>query len=69
VLAILPPGHLRLKEWAYAGAFFDFSGAVASHRFAAEPLVKIVAPLLFAALTLVSWRLRPQHRILGAFRR
>jgi len=68
VLAILAPGFPRLKEWAYAGAFFDFSGAVASHLAAAEPLVKILAPLLFAALTLVSWRLRPQPRMLGAFR-
>ncbi|MEO3796902.1 DoxX family protein [Nonomuraea sp. B10E15] len=31
VPAILPPGFTRLKEWAYAGAFFNFSGAVFSH--------------------------------------
>jgi hypothetical protein len=68
VLALLAPGYPRLKEWAYAGAFFDFSGAVASHLAAAEPLVKIIAPLLFATLTLVSWRLRPASRMLGAFR-
>ncbi|MGH8877793.1 MAG: DoxX family protein, partial [Stackebrandtia sp.] len=29
--AILPARFNRLKEWAYAGAFFNFTGAVASH--------------------------------------
>ncbi|NBE98603.1 MULTISPECIES: DoxX family protein [unclassified Nonomuraea] len=29
--AILPPRSTRLMEWAYAGAFFNFSGAVISH--------------------------------------
>src|SRR5215813_3108551 len=28
--AIIAPGFPRLKEWAYAGAFFQWSGAVAS---------------------------------------
>jgi hypothetical protein len=28
--AIVAPGFARLKEWAYAGAFFTWSGAVAS---------------------------------------
>lgn len=63
-LVILAPGCPRLKEWAYAGAFFDFSGAVASHVFVGE-LGKVFAPGLFAALTLVSWRLRPASRVLG----
>lgn len=30
---ILLPRLQRLKEWAYAGAIFDFSGAAASHLF------------------------------------
>src|SRR5262245_11769347 len=33
---IIAPGFLRLKEWAYAGAFFQFSGAVASHLLAGD---------------------------------
>lgn len=28
---IIAPRFPRIKEWAYAGAFFEFSGAVASH--------------------------------------
>src|SRR6185312_16172564 len=31
VAAILAPGLPRLKEWAYAGVFFDTTGAIASH--------------------------------------
>ena len=29
-IAILVPGFPRLKEWAYAGIFFDLTGAAAS---------------------------------------
>ena len=30
-LVLLVPRFPRLKEWAYAGAFFDYTGAAASH--------------------------------------
>jgi hypothetical protein len=30
VIAILVPGFPRIKEWAYAGLFFDLTGAVYS---------------------------------------
>ncbi len=30
VIALLVPGYPRIKEWAYAGFFFDLSGAVYS---------------------------------------
>jgi len=30
ILAILTPGHRRIKEWAYAGLFFDLLGATYS---------------------------------------
>jgi hypothetical protein len=30
VVAILVPGFPRIKEWAYAGLFFDLTGAVYS---------------------------------------
>jgi hypothetical protein len=29
--ALLAPRFLRLKEWAYAGIFFNVTGAAASH--------------------------------------
>jgi uncharacterized membrane protein YphA (DoxX/SURF4 family) len=31
VIAIVTPGFTRLKEWAYAGFFFDLAGAMYSH--------------------------------------
>jgi len=33
---IIVPGFPRLKEWAYAGSFFQFSGAVGSHLLAGD---------------------------------
>lgn len=30
VIALLVPGFSRIKEWAYAGMFFDLTGAVYS---------------------------------------
>src|SRR5262245_50068345 len=34
--AIIAPRFPRLKEWAYAGSFFTWSGAVASHLLAGD---------------------------------
>jgi uncharacterized membrane protein YphA (DoxX/SURF4 family) len=31
VVALVTPGFSRLKEWAYAGFFFDLAGAMYSH--------------------------------------
>ena len=30
-IAVLVPGFARLKEWAYAGIFFNVTGAAPSH--------------------------------------
>jgi uncharacterized membrane protein YphA (DoxX/SURF4 family) len=64
-IALLVPRFPRLKEWAYAGAFFDFTGAVASHAARGDDAAHLLWPLLFAALTVASWALRPQSRTLG----
>ena len=53
--ALLWPRIPRLKEWAYAGVFFEMSGAVASHVLVGDPIGKYAAPLAFTFLTLVSW--------------
>jgi DoxX-like family len=37
---IIAPRFPRLKEWAYAGSFFNFSGAMASHLLAARVFVR-----------------------------
>lgn len=62
---LLAPRLPRLKEWAYAGAFIDFSSAVASHIASGDGASVWWRPLLFAVLTLVSWQLRPASRKLG----
>ena len=67
-IAILVPRYPRLKEWAYAGIFFDLTGAVAS--VAAVGVYgaygfHIIAPLVIAVFTVTSWALRPESRIVG----
>jgi hypothetical protein len=59
--ALLWPGLPRLREWAYAGVFFEMSGAVASHVLAGDPVSKYAAPLAFTFLTLVSWWFHPDR--------
>jgi len=65
ILAILWPGLPRLKEWAYAGIFFNMLGAVVSHVACNDPAWSIVVTVTIAALTLASWALRPHSRRLG----
>ena len=59
---ILWPGLPRLKEWAYAGIFFNMLGAFASHVANHDPAWTLVVTLTIAAITLASWALRPQSR-------
>ncbi len=61
-VAILSPKFPRLKEWAYAGMFFDLTGAAASHAFSHDPAGKILTPLVLAAIVMGSWALRPAAR-------
>jgi DoxX-like family len=67
-VVLLIPRFERLKEWTYAGAFFNYSGAVASHLFVGDRLSVWIWPLVFALLTLVSWAVRPSERRLVAGR-
>ncbi|QBD76002.1 DoxX family protein [Ktedonosporobacter rubrisoli] len=64
-IALLLPGFPRLKEWAYAGIFFEMTGAAASWAARGAAISSLFWPLAFAVLALVSWALRPQKRILG----
>jgi DoxX-like family len=59
---IIAPGFPRLKEWAYAGSFFNFSGAVASHLLAGDGVRTWLAALVFSIFVIVSWALRPADR-------
>src|SRR5262245_30749950 len=64
-VVVLVPGFRRLMEWAYAGAFFNYTGACASHIFVGDGASKWVGPLIFAGQTLASWALRPSDRRLA----
>ncbi len=67
-IAILIPRFPRLKEWAYAGIFFDLTGAAAScwavGGFGANTL-HVLAPAVLAGVAVASWALRPASRKIG----
>lgn len=64
VLAILVPGLPRVKEWAYAGMFFDLSSAAISRAVVGSSLIKVLLPILVVVIVFLSWRLRPSGRVL-----
>jgi len=67
-IAILVPRFPRLKEWAYAGIFFDLTGAAASCAavggYGAYGF-HVLAPLIIAGLMVTSWALRCPSRVIG----
>ena len=68
-IAILAPRFPLLKEWAYAGIFFDLSGAAASHAASGDfgaYAFQIFVPLFLVLLTIASWALRPASRTISA---
>jgi hypothetical protein len=60
-LVLLVPRLPRLKEWAYAGAVFTYTGAAASHLAVGDGAFAL-GPIGFAAIALASWALRPSAR-------
>jgi hypothetical protein len=76
-LVLFLPGLQRLKEWAYAGAVFNYTGAATSHVLAGHAgMASSVAwsnflgpgvggPVVFAVITIASWALRPAARRLS----
>jgi uncharacterized membrane protein YphA (DoxX/SURF4 family) len=65
-VALLVPRFPRLKEWAYAGLVFNYTGAAASHLAIGDSGVTLVAPIIFIVLVFASWTLRPTTRRLAA---
>ena len=61
-VAVLLPGFVLLKEWAYAGFFFLMSGALASHLASGDPASTLFGPALLLILTITSWYFRPSGR-------
>jgi hypothetical protein len=67
-VAILVPRFPRLKEWAYAGIFFDLTGAAASCAAVGgygAYAFHVIAPLILTGFTVASWALRPESRKTG----
>ena len=65
VIVILLPRLGLLKEWAYAGFFFNLSGASISHVMVQDDLAKVIIPLVILAIGGCSWLLRPESRRIG----
>jgi hypothetical protein len=62
VIAILVPRFPLIKEWAYAGFFFNMLAAIVSHVVAGSPAAELFGPTLLLVLTAVSWYMRPADR-------
>ena len=61
-VVIIAPRLPLIKEWAYVGSFFLWSGAVASHLSAGDGVEAWWVPLMFATFAIASWVLRPPDR-------
>jgi hypothetical protein len=64
-IALLVPRFPRLKEWAYAGLFFNMTGAAVSHAVSGDATWHVFYTAFLAVLVIASWALRPQSRTLG----
>src|SRR5262245_51180998 len=64
-VALVIPGLPRVKEWAYAGIFFNMTGAAVSHVVSQDAAWHVAVTLGLAALAVASWGLRPASRTLG----
>jgi uncharacterized membrane protein YphA (DoxX/SURF4 family) len=64
-IALLVPRFPRVKEWAYAGIFIDFSGAAVTAAACGSSAGHVIAPLVCIVILFASWALRPDSRTLG----
>jgi hypothetical protein len=61
-VALLVPRRALLKEWAYAGAFFTYTGAIVSHLTTGYDVGEVGLLSILTVLTVLSWALRPPSR-------
>ena len=61
-LAIVLPTPRWIKEWAYAGFFFNLTAAAFSRAAVGDPIGDIIAPLVFLAFVMASWVLQPERK-------
>jgi uncharacterized membrane protein YphA (DoxX/SURF4 family) len=64
-IAIVVPGFGRVKEWAYAGMFFDLTGASVSHAASGDDVGHVLTPLVILGVVIASYLLRPESRRLA----
>jgi uncharacterized membrane protein YphA (DoxX/SURF4 family) len=62
VIVLLIPRFPLFKEWAYAGIFFEFSGAIASHIAKGDGFSAWSVAAIFVLIEIISWVLRPASR-------
>lgn len=62
VVAVLSPGFPLIKEWAYAGFFFNMTGAIISHLICGSAPIDLFGPTLLLVLTALSWYFRPDSK-------
>ena len=61
-IIILTPLSSRIKEWAYAGFVITFISAFIAHTASGDPVSVRIMPLIFLAITVISyytWSKRP----------
>lgn len=62
VIALLVPGYLRLKEWAYAGFTYAWVCAFFAHYLAGQKS-EAMFPVVLLLLLVVSYMTRPANRM------
>jgi uncharacterized membrane protein YphA (DoxX/SURF4 family) len=60
-IALVVPGFVRLKEWAYAGFTYAWICAFFAHYLAGQK-AEAIFPLILLALLYVSYVMRPANR-------
>ena len=60
IVALAQPRFRRINEWAYAGFFFDLTGAAFCHWAGGDPIFAIITPLVFLLPLGASYVLRDQ---------
>ncbi|EQA60936.1 DoxX family protein [Leptospira alexanderi] len=61
-IAITVPRFPLLKEWAYAGMFFNLTAASVSNAVAGTEMIHAIFPLIALVIVALSWALRPADR-------
>lgn len=61
-VTLLVPRRALLKEWAYAGIVFTYTGAIVSHLSTGYALGEVGVLVALTSLTALSWALRPSSR-------